>query len=116
MIGGEVYRSNDAGATWTKVSPDGQSIGGQPAYYYGQIRIDPNDPDDVYVLSIRTWRTTDGGETWDRAWNFGGDDHALWINPDDSNHIVMGYDHGLGVSFDGGEGMRSSPASVNVIE
>jgi photosystem II stability/assembly factor-like uncharacterized protein len=104
MIGGEVYRSDDAGLTWRKVSPDGQSIGGAPAYYYGQIVIDPNDPNVVHVLSAASWGTRNGGETWERQpFGFGGDDHALWIDPDDSNHVILGYDHGMGVSFDGGE-------------
>ncbi|NNF11874.1 MAG: hypothetical protein HKN72_01545 [Gemmatimonadetes bacterium] len=104
MIGGEVYRSDDAGLTWTKVSPDDQSIGGAPAYYYGQIIIDPNDSDVVHVLSAASWGTYDGGETWERRpYGFGGDDHALWINPEDSEHIILGYDHGMGISYDGGE-------------
>jgi len=104
MIGGEIYRSDDAGATWRKTNSDDESIGGGPAYYYGQIRVDPNDPDRVFVLSVRTMASYDGGETWDmRALGFGGDDHALWINPEDSNHMILGYDHGMGVTFDGGE-------------
>ena len=104
MIGGEVYRSDDAGESWRKVSPDSMSIGGAPAYYYGQILIDPNDPDVVHVLSAASWGTYDGGETWERRpFGFGGDDHALWIDPDDSEHIILGYDHGMGVSYDGGE-------------
>jgi photosystem II stability/assembly factor-like uncharacterized protein len=64
MIGGEVYRSDDAGKKWKKVSPDGESIGGSPAYYYGQIIIDPNDDKVVHVLSAASWGTTDGGKTW----------------------------------------------------
>lgn len=104
MIGGEVYRSDDAGTTWRKVSPDGQSIGGAPAYYYGQIRIDPNDDKVVHVLSARSWGTKDGGKSWQsRPLGFGGDDHALWINPKDSNHILLGYDHGMGITYDGGQ-------------
>lgn len=104
MIGGEIYRSDDAGASWRKVNSDDQSIGGGPAYYYGQIIIDPNDPDVVHVLSAASWGTTDGGATWERRpLGFGGDDHALWINPDDSSHMILGYDHGMGVTFDGGE-------------
>jgi photosystem II stability/assembly factor-like uncharacterized protein len=103
MIDGEIYRSDDAGATWRKVSPEGQSIGGAPGYWYGQIRVDPNDPDVVYVLSVATMKSVDGGATWtQRAFGFGGDDHALWIDPDDSNHMILGYDHGMGVTWDGG--------------
>jgi photosystem II stability/assembly factor-like uncharacterized protein len=104
MIGGEVYRSNDGGLTWDRASPEGESIGGGPAYYYGQIIIDPNDPESVHVLSAASWGTSNGGETWDRRpLGFGGDDHALWINPEDSNHMILGYDHGLGITFDHGE-------------
>jgi hypothetical protein len=104
MIGGEVYRSDDAGETWKKVSPDGQSIGGAPAYYYGQIIIDPNDDKVVHVLSAASWGTRDGGKNWQRRpLGFGGDDHALWIDPQDSDHILLGYDHGMGISFDGGK-------------
>jgi len=104
MIGGEIYRSNDGGLTWDRASPEGQSIGGGPAYYYGQIIIDPNDPESVHVMSAASWGTSNGGETWDRRpLGFGGDDHALWINPEDSNHMILGYDHGLGITFDHGE-------------
>jgi len=103
MIGGEVYRSDDAGLTWRKVSPDTLSVGGAPGYYYGQIIIDPNDPDVVYVLSAASWGTRDGGKTWQRRpLRFGGDDHALWIDPENSNHMLLGYDHGMGITYDGG--------------
>jgi photosystem II stability/assembly factor-like uncharacterized protein len=104
MIGGEVYRSGDAGASWEKASPDSLSVGGGPAYYYGQIIVDPNDANTVHVLSAASWGTSDGGESWDRRpLGFGGDDHALWIDPEDSNHMILGYDHGLGITYDGGE-------------
>jgi len=104
MIGGEIYRSNDGGDSWAKANPDDQSIGGGPAYYYGQVIIDPNDPDVAFVLSVGVQGTRDGGETWNtRALSFGGDNHALWINPNDSNHMLLGYDHGLGITYDGGE-------------
>ena len=104
MIGGEVYRSDDAGETWKKVSPDGRSIGGAPAYYYGQIIIDPNDDKVVHVLSARSLGTRDGGKTWlNRPLGFGGDDHGLWIDPKNSNHILLGYDHGMGITYDGGK-------------
>jgi photosystem II stability/assembly factor-like uncharacterized protein len=104
MIGGEVYRSDDAGQTWKKVSPEGKSIGGEPAYYYGQIIIDPNDDKVVHVLSAASWGTRDGGQTWRRRpLGFGGDDHALWIDPENSDHMILGYDHGMGITYDGGK-------------
>lgn len=104
MIDGEVYRSDDAGETWQKVNSDKDNIGGGPGYYYGQIRIDPNNDQIIHVLSASSWGSRDGGKTWDRRpLGFGGDDHALWIDPDDSDHILLGYDHGLGISHDGGK-------------
>lgn len=103
MIGDEMYRSDDKGKTWRKVSPDGEDVGGGPAYYYQQVRIDPTDPDHVYVLGVRMWETIDGGKNWRRPFNFGGDNHAMWINPADPKHIMLGYDHGLGISYDAGK-------------
>lgn len=109
-IGDELYRSDDAGATWRKVSPAGDSpqerggwAGANPPYYYGQIRVDPNDPNHVYLLSVAVSHTTDGGRTWSRPFPFGGDNHAMWINPRDSKHIILGHDHGMGVTFDAGQ-------------
>jgi len=104
MVDGEVYRSDDAGETWRKVSPEKQSIGGAPGYYYGQVVIDPNNDQVVHVLSAASWGTRDGGKTWQRRpLRFGGDDHALWIDPKDSNHMLLGYDHGMGITYDGGK-------------
>ncbi len=103
MIDGEVYRSDDAGATWRKVSPEKQSVGGNPGYYYGQIIVDPNDDQVVYILSVGVLASRDGGKTWQSPFRFGGDNHALWIDPADSNHMLLGYDHGLGVTWDGGQ-------------
>ena len=101
-VGAEVYRSDDKGKTWKKASPDGRSIGGGPGYYYQQIRVDPNDPNHVYVLSVGVFETKDGGKEWGTPFRFGGDNHALWINPANSKHMLLGYDHGLGVTWDSG--------------
>ena len=100
-IGNEIYRSADGGKTWTNVS--GPGVGEGPPYYYAQIRVDPNDKNHVYVLGLGVHHTTDGGKTWTRPFGFGGDNHALWINPRDSKHLILGYDHGMGVSFDAGK-------------
>ena len=101
-IGHEIYRSDDGGETWRKVSPEGKSIGNR-SNYYGQIRVDPNDENHVYVLSTRVDESRDGGRTWRRAFRYGGDNHALWIDPANSNHLLLGYDYGMAISYDGGQ-------------
>ncbi|MBM3297632.1 MAG: hypothetical protein FJY83_08535, partial [Candidatus Aminicenantes bacterium] len=107
MIDGQVFRSEDGGRSWNAASPPNRSIGGAPGYYYGQIVIDPNDDRHVYVLSVGVHETTDAGKTWNsRAFAFGGDNHALWIDPADSNHMLLGYDHGLGITYDRGRTWR----------
>ncbi|HEB52171.1 MAG TPA: glycosyl hydrolase [bacterium] len=112
LVGGEVYRSDDAGDTFYKTHETG-SIGGMPGYYYGQIRVDPNDRDTVYVLSVPVYKSTDGGKTWTpgRGRKAGGsafasrlhvDHHALWIDPRDSDHCLLGNDGGIAQTFDQG--------------
>ena len=103
IFGNQAYRSDDAGQTWTMVSPKGYVVGGGTPYYYGQIRVDPNDDNHVYSLSTRVDHSTDGGKTWTSAFNFGGDNHALWIDPKNSDHILLGYDHGMGITYDRGK-------------
>lgn len=131
-IGDELYRSDDAGGTWRKVAPppppttttppagDGAApqppgggrgrggwTGGNPPYYYGQIRVNPKNKEHVYLLSVGVTHTTDGGKTWSSPFGFGGDNHALWINPNDPDHLILGHDHGMGVSFDAGRNWLS---------
>ena len=79
--GTEMYRSNDGGESWRKISPDGEDIGGAPSYYYQQVRVNPKDPDHVYVIGIGMWESRNGGKTWETPFRFGGDNHAMWIDP-----------------------------------
>jgi len=101
-VGHGIYRSDDGGESWRLVSPEGKSIGNR-SNYYGQIIVDPNDADHVYVLSSRVDESIDGGKTWARAFRYGGDNHVLWIDPADSDHMMMGYDYGMAITYDGGE-------------
>ena len=110
LVGGEVFRSEDAGATWKKTHSDDTQVGGEPGYYYGQIRVDPKQKDTVYVLSVPVHKSTDGGKTWSpgrgRGNAFHGnlhvDHHALWIDPNDSNHCLLGNDGGIAITWDAG--------------
>lgn len=102
-VGGQVYRSDDSGKTWTLVSE--RPVGGQPPYYYGQIRVDPEDADRVYMLGVPMFVSTDGGKTFESngAPSVHVDHHALWINPDNPRHIMLGNDGGFHISYDQAE-------------
>ncbi len=96
-----VYRSDDAGESWKRLNPEDEGFTG--GSYFGQIRVDPNDSDHVILLSTGSFETFDSGITWERAFAYGGDNHALWINPDDSRHMLFGYDYGFAWTYDGGD-------------
>jgi len=99
-----VYRSTDFGESWEKRS-DHMTTSPQ---YYNELVVDPNDPDVVYSLDTFTHRSEDGGKTWSRlslnARHV--DDHALWIDPDNSAHLYIGGDGGAYESWDRGETWR----------
>jgi len=96
-----LYRSDDAGATWEKVS-DNQDIQGRP-WYYQHIFADPQDPDTVWVLNYQTWKSTDGGKNFDQVTTPHGDNHDLWIDPRNPRRMIEGNDGGACVSLNGGE-------------
>ena len=98
-----VWRSNDKGASWEFRSNEN----GRPMYF-SQIRVDPNDAEVVYVVDQRVHRSTDSGENFERLNGYGHvDQHAFWINPDDSDHLVIGNDGSIDVSYDRGETWES---------
>lgn len=99
---GGIFRSDDKGKSWVQVN----SLCPRP-FYYGQIRVDPNDAERVYVLGINFHVSRNGGKTFPAkpgpAPKTHVDYHALWINPRDSNHMVLGCDGGLNFSYDRGQ-------------
>jgi photosystem II stability/assembly factor-like uncharacterized protein len=92
-----LYRSDDAGGTWRKVN----NANPRPMYF-SQINIDPNDPEVVYLGGVGLHQTLDGGKTMatDVARSTHDDVHAIWINPSNSDHVLIGNDGGLAVSYD----------------
>jgi photosystem II stability/assembly factor-like uncharacterized protein len=108
--GATVWRSDDKGETWKLVCPltpemkqymEGHS--GTYGWVFGQIRVDPNDENTVYTMGLGLNVSRDGGKTFQRVPSPGGDHHALWIDPDNSNYLVNGFDQGLTVSYDKGK-------------
>ena len=103
--GGEMYRSNDAGKTWSKTHEDYiESMIYSYGYYFGQVRVDTQNPDVIYTMGVPIVRSDDGGKTFKsiNEVNVHVDHHALWINPSDSRHLILGNDGGVYVSYDTG--------------
>lgn len=98
---GGLYRSDDQGAQWEKVS-DNQHLLSR-AWYYTHLTADPIDAETVYVNNLNFYRSTDGGRTFVEISTGHGDNHDLWIDPRDNQRMIQGNDGGAGVSLNGGE-------------
>lgn len=110
--GAEVYRSDDHGDTWSKVSESSRLMEGLYSTYgwvFGQIRVDPNDENTVFIMGVPLLKSTDGGRKFEslRYRGLHGDHHAMWINPENSNHIINGNDGGVNLSYDGGASWKN---------
>jgi len=97
---GGVFRSTDAGDHWTQVN----DLATNPHYYYDEIVVDPTDDQHLYVLASPVLVSKDGGKTFatDSLYNVHVDNHALWIDPADHTHMVLGNDGGAYITNDGG--------------
>ncbi len=97
---GGVFRSDNAGRTWTKVNEERRLR--QRAWYYTRIYADTKSVDTVYVLNVQFFRSNDGGRTYSNIGVPHGDNHDLWIAPDDPNRMIQSNDGGANVTFNGG--------------
>lgn len=109
IIGAEVYRSDDFGSTWKKMnSYDLEGVFFTYGYYFAEMRVDPSNCDKVYIYGVPMLKSNDAGVTWHRLDTLRGemdihvDHHALWINPANGKHMLLGNDGGLYVSYDEG--------------
>ncbi|HZD06486.1 MAG TPA: hypothetical protein VE173_16355, partial [Longimicrobiales bacterium] len=98
-----VWRSTDAGRTWEFRSNEN----GRPMYF-SQFRVSTEDPDLVYAVDQNVYKSRDGGRTFDRLSGYGHvDQHAFWVDPADDDHLMVGNDGSVDVSWDEGESWES---------
>ena len=104
IIGNELYRTDDGGKSWRKVT-DVNVAGGKAPYSFNQMRINPHDDKTVIVTSDSMFISRDGGKTWNSDFFRGvfGDFRAMWWDPQDKDRIILGSDGGVSVSVDGGK-------------
>ncbi len=102
---GAVFRSDDYGETWIRLSE--QSLLRTRPWYYMHVTADTQDPDTVYIQNYSMWKSIDGGATFKTLPTPHGDEHALWIDPQDNQRMARGNDGGACVSFNGGRSWSS---------
>src|SRR5882762_728136 len=100
---GGLFRSDNSGQSWQRVSNDRRIW--ERGWYFGEVSVDPKDPDTVYVPNTTTYKSIDGGKTFTAFRGApGGDDyHELWIDPDEPRRMILSSDQGTIVTRNGGE-------------
>ena len=110
VIGAELYRSDDNGQNWEKVnSYDLDGVYFTYGYYFGEVRVAPDNEDLVYIFGVPLLKSTDGGVHYariDTMEDVHVDHQALWINPENTKHLRLGNDGGLYESYDEGAHWR----------
>lgn len=106
VIGAEVFKTTNGGKSWKKTHDNFlEGVYSSYGYYFGEIRVDLQDENGIYVLGVPIIKSKDGGKTFTSisAENVHSDHQALWVNPKKSGHILNGNDGGLNLSYDDGE-------------
>jgi len=96
-----IYRSDDGGETWTHLTDNADLT--QRPWYYHHIFADPKNPDVLWALNVDLWKSTDGGTNFQEVSVPHGDNHDLWIDPQDPQRMIEANDGGATVTFNGGK-------------
>jgi len=116
--GAEIYRSDNKGQSWKKVSESNAFMESAAATYgwvFSQIRVDPNNENVVYFQGLMLNQSTDGGKTFKSLRGPHTDHHALWIDPANSDNLIAGNDGGVVMSYDQGRTWRQFTSNLPVV-
>lgn len=118
--GAQLFRSDNRGESWRRVSPlDNpilQRLSNTYGWVFGQVTCDPTNENVVYLQGVSVAVTKDGGATWERYSNPGGDNHGIWIDSPDNRFMIVNNDQGIHITRDGGTTWTSSYNSLPVVQ
>ena len=106
VIGAEVFLTTNGGTSWKKTHKGYlDAVYYSYGYYFGEVRVDPQDKNGIYIMGVPILKSKDGGKTFKSISreNVHSDHQALWVNPNRQGHLINGNDGGLNMSYDDGE-------------
>ncbi|GMQ82124.1 MAG: hypothetical protein BMS9Abin05_1567 [Rhodothermia bacterium] len=117
--GATVFRSDDGGENWRQMSDSNrymERLSGTYGWVFGQMRVDPNDENKIYVMGLALNVSEDGGKTFRRLPGMHGDHHGLWIDPENSDYLVDVNDGGVAISYDAGDNWRTFYDDLSLVQ
>ena len=118
--GAQLFRSNNKGESWERVSPLDEPLllrlSNTYGWVFGQLKVDPTDENRVYLMGVSRAVSHDGGKTWEPFRTPGVDNHGLWIDPDNTDFMIIANDQGLHITKDGGGTWNSSYTKLPAVQ
>lgn len=118
--GAQLFRSDNKGESWKRMSPLDDPLllrlSNTFGWVFGQLKVDPTDENTVYLQGVNIAVTHDGGKTWERFKNAGGDNHGMWIDPENTDYMIVNNDQGVHITKDGGDTWNSSYTKLPAVQ